>query len=158
MKKIGQIEGCDIHHGINADGKEVIEFTAKFHVCCDGMPKNIYGDPCYQRGTAYYNGGKYLNADKVPYVVIPPFIRSAIETKVMGSECEVVNLENHMVSDAICGEIGPKDKLGEGSCELARRVGLNPNPNHGGTSKKIIKYVIFVGEAAVVDGIKYKLQ
>jgi hypothetical protein len=122
------------------------------------MPRNTYGDPHWQRGTAYYNSGKYLNADRIPYVVIPPLVRSAIEATVIGSECEVENLENKMVTDAVCGEIGPKDKLGEGSCELARRVGLNPSPLFGGTQKRIIKYTIYVGINAVVDGMAYKLQ
>jgi hypothetical protein len=63
-----------------------------------------------------------------------------------------------MSSDAICGEIGPEDKLGEASCELARRVGLNPNPNYGGTEDKVITYIIYVGIPAVVDGVAYKLQ
>jgi hypothetical protein len=65
---------------------------------------------------------------------------------------------NKIATDAICGEVGPDDKLGEGSCALAKAVGLNPNPNYGGTDDHIILYTIYVGEPAVVDGVKYKLQ
>lgn len=158
MKKIGTIEGCAIYHGHDAEGREVIRFKAKMAICCDGMPKNVYQDPYWQKGTAYYNNGKYLNADKVPYVVVPPLIVSAVDPVVLGSECDVHNSLNEMSSDAICGEIGPEDKLGEGSCELARRVGLNPNPNYGGTEDKVITYIIYVGIPAVVDGVAYKLQ
>lgn len=122
------------------------------------MPKNTYGDKHWQRGTAYYNNGKFLNADKVPYIVVPPFIVSAVEGVVMGTEAAALNLKNGNESDAITGEKGPKEKLGEGSIELARRLAINPNPNYGGTTEKIVRYTIFVGEAAVVDGIKYKLQ
>ena len=158
MKKIGQIEGVPIYHGHDEQGREIIRFIAKAAICCDGMPKNIYGDPHYQRGTAYYNNGKYLNADKVPYIVVPPFIVSAVDGVIMGTEAQAENTLNHMITDAITGEKGPPDKLGEMSCECARRVGLNPNPNHGGTTEKIIRYTIFIDEAAIVDGIKYKLQ
>jgi hypothetical protein len=158
MKKIGTIEGCAIYYGEDAQFRKVIQFKAKMAICCDGMPKNVYGDPCWQRGTAYYNNGKYLNADKVPYIVVPPFIIESIDEIVLGSESQVFNTQNKDCTDAICGEVGPPDKLGEASCECARRIGLNPNPNYGGTDEKIIVYTIFVGEPAVVDGVKYKLQ
>jgi hypothetical protein len=158
LKAIKKIEGVTIYHGwldLGSDAKEIIQFTAKMHICCDGVPKNVYGDPHWNPKTAYRGP---LNADKIPYVVVPPFIIGAVDPVVLGSECEVHNTVTNMTSDAICGEVGPQNKLGEGSCELARRLGLNPNPNHGGTSKKVIVYTIFIGEAAVIDGIKYKLQ
>jgi len=158
MNKLGIIEGCTIYHGKDSDDREIVQFTAKFAICTDGMPKNIYGDKHWQRGTAYYNGGKYLNADKVPYIVVPPFIVSAVDGIIMGAEASAFHLKNGNESDAIVGEKGPKDKLGEGSIELARRLGLNPHPNHGGTLEHIVHYTIYVGEPAVVDGIKYKLQ
>ena len=158
VNQIGKIEGCPIFHGYNEDGREVVRFTAKFAICTDGMPQNVYGDKHWQRQTAYYNNGKYLNADKVPYIVVPPFIIGAILGVVMGSEAEAANEKNGNVSDAIVGEVGPDDKLGEGSIELARRLAINPHPNHGGTKERIVRYTIFVGEPAVVDGIKYKLQ
>ena len=158
MKKIGSIEGAAIYHGKDDDGREIIQFTAKAAICTDGMPKNIYGDKHWQRKTAYQNGGKWLNADKVPYVVVPPFIISAVDGVILGSEAAAVNLRNGNESDAITGEVGPKDKIGEVSIELARRLGINPHPNHGGTNEKIVRYTIFVGEPAVVDGIRYRLQ
>ena len=158
MKKIGTIEGCAIYYGTDAKGRTVIEFTAKMAICCDGMKKNVYGDPCWQPKTAYQNGGKYLNPVKVRYIVVPPFIIESIDEIVLGSEASVENTDNGIVTDAITGEVGPDDKLGEASCACAQAVGLNPSPNHGGTDGKIIRYIIFVGEAAVVDGVKYKLQ
>jgi hypothetical protein len=158
MKKIGMIEGCPIYHGKDEKDREVVSFKAKMAVCCDGMRTNVYGDECWQPETAYQNGGKYLNAVKVRYVVVPPFIISAVAAIVLGSECEVYNTETKIRTDAIVGDVGPKNELGEGSCALAHAVGLSSNPNHGGTDKKIITYTIYVGQAAVVDGVKYKLQ
>jgi hypothetical protein len=122
------------------------------------MKKNVYGDECWQPETAYYNGGKFLNPLKVRYVVVPPFIISTVDPIVLGSESHVINAETKMQTDAVVGDVGPDDKLGEGSCALAHAVGLSSNPNHGGTEKKIITYTIYVGEPAVVDGVKYSLQ
>jgi hypothetical protein len=157
MKVLGEIEGCKIYYG-SKDGREIVQFKAKMAICCDGMPKNVYKDPYWQPETAYYNNGKFLNPVTVPYVVVPPFIIQSVDPVVLGSESEVENLKNKMVTDAICGEVGPDDKLGEASMNCARRVGLNPNPNYGGTDEKIIRYTIYIGEPAVVDGVKYKLQ
>src|SRR4030095_16488399 len=114
MKKIGTIEGCPIYHGKDSKGREIIQFKAKMAICCDGMPKNTYGDPYWQSQTAYRGP---LNADKVPYIVVPPFIISAVDPVVLGSESQIENLENKDVSDAICGEVGPEAKLGDASCE-----------------------------------------
>jgi hypothetical protein len=158
MKKIGTIEGCAIYHGHDKQGREIIRYKAKMAICCDGMKKNAYGDPCWQPKTAYQNGGKYLNPVTVRYIVVPPFIISAVDPVVLGSEAAVENTQNKTITDAITGEVGPDDKLGEASCACAQAVGLNPNPNYGGTEEHIIVYTIYVGEPAVVDGVKYTLQ
>ena len=158
MTKIGEIEGCAIYHGHDKQNREIIQFKAKMAICCDGLKKNLYNDPCWQPQTAYYNGGKFLNPVKVRYVVVPPFIINAVEPIVLGSESSVFNTINNIETDAVCGDVGPDDKLGEASCACAQAVGLNPNPNYGGTDSHIIVYTIYVGEPALVDGIRYKLQ
>lgn len=40
------------------------------------------------------------------------------------------------------GDVGPKNQIGEGSMLLGRCLGLNPSPKTGGTSNRIISYVI----------------
>jgi hypothetical protein len=40
------------------------------------------------------------------------------------------------------GDVGPKGQIGEGSMLLGRCLGLNPSPKTGGTSTRIISYVI----------------
>jgi hypothetical protein len=71
---------------------------------------------------------------------------------------KVTNIVTRDWCDAVVGDIGPRSKTGEISPECARRIGLSPNANHGGTSEKIIVYSIEVGEPAVVDGVTYNLQ
>ena len=156
-QQIGTLEGCPIY-AVDKFGVLRVEWVAKFAVCCDGMPENEYDDPCYQRGTAYYNNGKYINADEVPYIVVPPMIIEGVDPVVLGSQGCIVNLKNGLSTPAGTFEVGPDDKLGEGSCEAARRIGLSPSPNSGGTDEICILYAIWPGIAALVDGTQYKLQ
>jgi hypothetical protein len=135
-----------------------VEWVAKLAVCNDGSGGNPDNDPCHQDQTAYYNGGKYLNPYEVPYIVVPPLIIEAVDPVVLGSQGCIVNLKNGQSTPAICGEIGPEEKLGEASCEAAGRLGLSSSPNSGGTDEHIILYAIWPGIAAVVDGTDYKLQ
>jgi hypothetical protein len=159
IKHIGTLEGCSIISTTNnAEGVLRVEFTAKMAVCCDGMPVNTYDDKYWQKGTAYYNNGKYLNADKVPYIVVPPLIIENVDPIVLGCMGLAINLTKGYVASAIVGEVGPGSKIGEGSCELCRRIGLDPNPNHGGTLAHIIHYILWPGIPAVIDGVTYQLQ
>ena len=154
---IGTLEGCAIY-AVEKFAVLRVEWVANMTVCCDGMPENEYEDPCYQRETAYYNNGKFLNADKVPYIVVPPLIIEGVVPVVLGCQGLIVNLKNGMATPAICGEVGPDEKLGEASCEAAERVGLDRSPNNGGTDENCILYAIWPGIPAHVDGVTYKLQ
>jgi hypothetical protein len=156
-QQIGTLEGCPIY-ALEKYGAVRIEWVAKMAVCCDGSPTNPDEDPHWAKGTAYYNGGKYLDPYNVPYIVVPPLIIEAVDPVVMGCQGTIVNLKNGLSTPAITGEIGPDDKLGEASCEAAGRVGLSASPINGGTDEKIILYAIWVGVAAIVDGVTYKLQ
>jgi hypothetical protein len=151
------LEGCDAYSVVER-GVMRCYWTAKMAICCDGMPVNTYGDPCYQSQTAYYNGGKFVNADYVPYIVVPPQVRNGVEPVVMGCQGVIINLKNGRSTPAMVGDEGPSDKIGEASCEAARRVGLSGDPNNGGTSDHVILYIIWPGIAAHVDGKVWPLQ
>lgn len=155
--QIGSLEGCPIY-AVEKFGVLRIEWVAKFAVCNDGSGGNPDNDPCHQSQTAYYNGGKFLNPYEVPYIVVPPLIIEGVEPVVLGCQGCIVNLKNGQSTPAICGEVGPDEKLGEASCEAAGRLGLSASPNSGGTDEHIILYAIWPGIAAVVDGTEYKLQ
>jgi hypothetical protein len=154
---IGTIEGCAIY-AVEKFGVLRVEWVAKMAVCCDGMPENTYDDPHWQAGTAYWNGGKFVNADLVPYIVVPPMIIESVVPVVKGCQGVIVNLKNGLSTPAGMFEVGPDDKLGEASCEGAGRVGLSRSPINGGTDEHTILYAIWPGIAAIVDNIHYKLQ
>lgn len=151
-----KIEGREVLR--RADPGFYLTFTAKMAVDCDGMPRNTYHDPFWQKETSYRNKGRFLNADSIPYIVVPPQIIRAVRPIVLGCMAVAINLCNGLSSTAIVGDVGPVGKLGEGSCELAARVGLRRDPNHGGTQEAIIMYMLWPGARAVVDGMVYDLQ
>ena len=88
LRVLTVIDGVEIL--INAD-ETYLRFTSNLDVCSDGSCPS-HGDPHHQSRTAYYNNGKYLNADKDQYIVVPPIIRSGIKPIVMGCQGRATNL------------------------------------------------------------------
>jgi hypothetical protein len=100
---------------------------------------------------------KYVNALKVPYIVIPGV---SIGVKA-GDAALVIDQETGARAKAIVGDVGPKNETGEASMFLAGLIaGLKPSqitekeartkgsfmsPRSGGTEKKRFRYIIFPG-------------
>jgi hypothetical protein len=137
------------------DGKYVV-FISDLDICNDGSGPS-HNDPSYQSQTAYYNGGKYLNADEDKYIVIPPQVRKMVPPKVMGCQARMTNLLTGQWHAGVTGEIGPDDKTGEAAYCLAKK--LNPNIGHNtGDSRRIYLYELWPGIPAVVGDKTYKLE
>jgi hypothetical protein len=135
---------------------EVEPADADLDVCVDGSGDS-HGDPYFQAQTAYWNGGKFLNADKDKYVVVPPQIRSGVPGVVMGCQAKVTNLKTNVNSFGVVGDIGPKEKTGE--CAICLAQILNPNVSANvGDSNTIYLYELWPDVPAVVDGKTYKLE
>jgi hypothetical protein len=131
-------------------------FTSNLDICNDGSGPS-HDDPSYQAATAYYNGGKYLNADKDKYIVVPPQIRSMLPGVVMGCQARATNTKTGVTSAAVVGDIGPKTKTGEAAYCLAKI--LNPSITHNaGDDELIYLYELLPDTPAVVDGKTYKLE
>jgi hypothetical protein len=131
-------------------------FVSDLDICNDGTG-SAHGDPYHQSETAYYNGGKFLNADKDKYVVIPPQIRSMVPPVVMGCQARLTRLDSMVGHAAVTGDIGPDEKTGEAAYCLSKII--NPQITHNtGDEKLIYFYELWPGKAAVVDGKTYKLE
>jgi hypothetical protein len=131
-------------------------FTSDLDICNDGSGP-AHGDPYHQSQTAYYNQGKFLNADVDKYIVIPPQIRSMTKGVVMGCQARLTNTQSNVVSDAVVGDIGPKDKTGEAAYALAKTV--NPKVTHNsGDSRLVYFYELWPDVPAQVNGKTYKLE
>lgn len=152
MKKLTSIEGCEVW----TDGEKVV-WIAKAAIDCDGSD-NRHHDPCWQADTTLRHMGNPIDAEAVPYIVVPPAVRNGVAGVVMGCRAVVVHTLTGATCEAVVADIGPRRKIGELSCECARRIGLDGNPNHGGTDKPVVRYTIWPDVPAVVDGITYPLQ
>ncbi len=150
MRTIATIEGEPI---IEHDDGSVC-FTAKAAIDSDGIGPH-HGDKTAQDQTTYQPN---LNADIDRYIVVPPAIRNGVKGVVMGCLAIVTNTKNGQHTAAVVGDVGPHLKLGEISCATASAIGLNPSPVSGGVDEHVIKYVLFPGIAAIVDGKQYVLQ
>lgn len=135
-----------------------VSFRGDCDVDCDGSGGNLWGDKYYNPETSLKYNGKSLNAEKVPFAVVPPKIITGVKGIVLGCLIQVVNIQNHKWIDMVVGDIGPYFKVGEVSVEGARRLGIPESPVSGGTKDHIIFYRLKPGKAAKIDGIQYKLQ
>lgn len=125
-----------------------------------GLGINPDRDPSFQPHTTYrLPGGKSLNAYTVPFIVLPPLAFKNVKEKVLGCQAWATNHRTGKKEPAMIGDSGPTFKIGEGSPCLAERIGVNPNPNHGGEDDyDLITYEWEPGVPAVVDGITYALM
>lgn len=137
---------------ISAFGR--IMWTGKADIDADGSGSS-HGDPDFQPDTTLHIHGKALNADTVPYIVVPPAVRDAARGIVMGCAATVTYRGKAVM--AVVGDIGPHDKIGEISVCLAEKLGINPSPVNGGVPDGV-DYCIYPGETVTLDGITYPLQ
>jgi hypothetical protein len=141
-----------------------VSWFGDMDIDCDGSGGNPHHDRFFQPDTTLHHDGKALNAEVVPFIVVPPEIIRAVPGIVMG--CSAFCKYNNKSVPCIVGDQGPFFKLGEASPELARRLGINDNPNTGGlevTQRQIdrgeaVLYTIWPGFAGDVDGVRYELQ
>lgn len=148
-----EIDGVTFYR--NEDGTYVC-FKSDLDICNDGSGP-AYGDPHHQSETAYYNGGKFLNANKDRYIVVPPQVRSMMVGVVMGCQGRLTNLNTGAQEDAVTGEIGPDYTSGEAAYCLAKLI--NPAITHNsGDKSRIYFYELLPDVPAVVNGKTYKLE
>jgi len=114
-----------------------------------------HGDPDFQPDTTYQPA---LNADEEPYIVLPPQVIMAVAPRVIGCRATVLNGMNGQQTDAVVGDVGPRAKIGEISIACARAIGIDPSPITGGEERRVIRYAIWPGVPATVNGRTYALQ
>jgi hypothetical protein len=106
---IGKIEGCDIRLEQSATGQEHAWWTAKAAIDCDGG-SNPHHDPCWQADTTLHHDGHAINADVVPFIVVPPLIIQRTRGVVMG--CKARASYRGRSVDCVVADIGPRRKIG----------------------------------------------
>lgn len=96
----------------------------------------------YNSAYATTNPLRYVNAETVPFFVLPAAVKSIAGIQ-NGDIAYVYNTTNGLGCYAVLADQGPAGKLGEGSIYLANQLGINSNPRTGGTSSGIIDYIVF---------------
>jgi hypothetical protein len=87
----------------------------------------------------YQNPLRYVNAEEIPYYVLPDHFSPAIR---LGDIAWIYNTHNGKHSFAVFADVGPD--VGEGSMYLAKKLGIDNHPRYGGVSSGIL-YFIFEG-------------
>jgi hypothetical protein len=86
---------------------------------------------------------RYVDASKIPYIVLPGSFARQIGAR-PGDFSVVLNQRNGKSSYAIFGDVGPSDRIGEGSVALAENLGIRSDARNGGTRRGIL-YLVFPG-------------
>ena len=135
-----------------------VYYQSGMNIDCDGladscMPQHCPSDdPTNQAQTSFTNAsGKFLSAGLVPYVVIPQDFRyPGIDQNSGGNVIAVIY--NNQLEFAVWGDQGPSDIIGEASYSTANNLGIDPDPNTGGTEGPVT-YIVFTGSGAVPDDL-----
>jgi hypothetical protein len=88
----------------------------------------------------------YVDAETVPYIVVPQLIIQKTAGIVRGCKGRVTRGDKSV--DCVVADKGPANKIGELSIAAARAIGLNPSPRHGGTERAELLYELWPGIAA----------
>jgi|SRR5215831_5726167 len=84
---------------------------------------------------------RYVNAEEVNFIVLPG--RLALGSK-LGDFATVIRPATGASAYAVYADVGPANKIGEGSIALANALGIPSSPKTGGTGNGIV-YIVFPG-------------
>jgi hypothetical protein len=86
---------------------------------------------------------RYVDASRIPFVVLPGGMARQLAAR-PGDFAAVFNQRNGMSSYAIFGDVGPYNRIGEGSVALAENLGIRSDARNGGARRGIL-YLVFPG-------------
>jgi Fungal chitosanase of glycosyl hydrolase group 75 len=127
----------------------------------EGLAKDADGEPIIQgpndpfpgyyvsataladRSKPFNDPTRYVDASKIPFVVLPGGMARQLGAR-PGDFAAVFNQRNGKGSFAIFGDVGPYDRIGEGSVALAENLGIRSDARNGGARRGIL-YLVFPG-------------
>ncbi|MET8244369.1 glycoside hydrolase family 75 protein [Streptomyces sp. NPDC005202] len=122
-------------------------WKADMDIDCDGRPTarcNRRTDPQFYPASTYQQSdGGHLNAERLPYIVVPAASRvwNPRAHGVGGGSVAAVVYRDR-VQYAVVGDTGPRDLIGEASYATARRLGIPADPRRGG-ARSGVTYIVF---------------
>lgn len=87
----------------------------------------------------FQNPGRYVDSESIPYIVLPPAFSTHFS---LGDIALVINRKNNKRCFAIFADVGPRNKIGEGSIYLAKELGIHGSPKSGGATTGILYILI----------------
>ncbi|WP_053659742.1 glycoside hydrolase family 75 protein [Streptomyces sp. MMG1121] len=127
--------------------QDAVFWKADLDIDCDGRTTarcNRRTDPLFAAATAFaQSDGRYLNAETLPYIVVPASSRiwNHRADGVRGGSVVAV-VYRHRVQYAVVGDTGPRDLIGEASFATARGLGISTDPVDGGAPSGVT-YIVF---------------
>jgi hypothetical protein len=100
------------------------------------------------RGFKATDPRRYVDSEKVPFIVVPAPVARAARGIVLGCRAQIMHPDSGVVVSAVVADLGPASHLGELSIAAARALALNPDPKSGGSSLRNFKYTFWPGVAA----------
>ncbi|WP_405900749.1 glycoside hydrolase family 75 protein [Streptomyces sp. NBC_00727] len=122
-------------------------WKADLDIDCDGQVTaacNPATDPAFHGDTAFHTSdGRPLNAERLPYVVVPApsGVWDYTESGIKGGGVVAV-VHGEKVEYAVVGDVGPERIVGEASYATAKSLGINPDPSSGGAPSGVT-YILF---------------
>ncbi|MDT9699957.1 glycoside hydrolase family 75 protein [Streptomyces sp. P17] len=127
--------------------RDAVFWKADMDIDCDGRPGrrcNGRTDPYFGDATAFtQSDGRYLDAERLPYVVVPAPspVWDYRDHGIRGGSV-VALVYRDRVRYAVVGDVGPRDIIGEASYAAAQALGIHPDPRGGGTDSGVT-YIVF---------------
>jgi hypothetical protein len=127
----------------------------------EGLAKDAEGEPIIQgpndpypgyyvsstaladRSKPFNDPTRYVDASKIPFVVLPGGMARQLGAR-PGDFAVAFNQRNGKSSYAIFGDVGPYDRIGEGSVALAENLGIRSDARNGGARRGVL-YLVFPG-------------
>jgi hypothetical protein len=167
--EVGSLRAALSHMHVDADGSPHAYAPAPLigldYLANAGKPGNWWGIATDKSGKPYVQGAsdpapgyyvsttslqdaskaasdpaRYVDSEKVPFVVIPPKPKFDV---VIGDFGYAFNTLNGKSSGFVVADIGPANQLGEASVAIAERLGINSDAKKGGEDKAVVVYVFF---------------
>jgi hypothetical protein len=85
---------------------------------------------------------RYVDSEKINYIAVSSDLVKKYGVR-MGDLAAVYCRDTETLCSAVCADVGPRGKYGEGSLALASQLGINANARRGGCSSGIVT-VIFL--------------
>lgn len=100
----------------------------------------------------------YVDAETVPFMVVPPQIIAGVAGVVMGCYGRITNIKTGMVAIVVVADGGPRTRDGEASIAAAKLLGISPSARSGGEDDPHFLYECWPGVEVEIGGVKYPLQ